>query len=378
MGLVAIGTLSLTGCGSTEAYGDESSCVVPEADVVVAASARANMRTASASTIGPYLLGAMRSEKSILVIDSSGDPSSKGEVSFVPNTKNGPAQQQELQARATQLKQLLASSIAAKPEANPLKALGLAADHLKSKGTSGTIVLVDSGLQTTGVLDYTAGGTLQASPADLANQIEAKGHLPDLTGMTVIFVGIGDTAEPQKALDQQQKTQLRGQWQAIAQEAGAACVKVDPAPLTGPAGLGLLPVKTVDVPDAKPLAFADRVVIGSDSIAFKDNSAELLDPVAAKTKLQEIATSLASSGRSITLTGTTANDQNPAGEKTLSQARAEAVKALLVDLGVDAGTITTEGVGINFPGYVKDIDANGKQIPSLAAKNRTVILSVNS
>ena len=61
----------------------------------------------------------------------------------------------------------------------------------------------------------------------------------------------------------------------------------------------------------------------------------------------------------------------------LSLQRAQTAKDLLVSMGVDAARITTEGVGTNFAGFANDLDANGNQIEAIAAKNRSVIVTVD-
>jgi outer membrane protein OmpA-like peptidoglycan-associated protein len=67
----------------------------------------------------------------------------------------------------------------------------------------------------------------------------------------------------------------------------------------------------------------------------------------------------------------------------LSKRRANAVKKTLVSLGVDASRITTAGVGDNVNPvmdptlkHVRDIDESGKQIETMAAKNRMVRIEV--
>jgi outer membrane protein OmpA-like peptidoglycan-associated protein len=58
----------------------------------------------------------------------------------------------------------------------------------------------------------------------------------------------------------------------------------------------------------------------------------------------------------------------------LSQQRANAVRDLLVSLGAPADRIGTQGLGSDFPGYVKDRDAQGNLDPIPAAQNRQVII----
>lgn len=129
--------------------------------------------------------------------------------------------------------------------------------------------------------------------------------------------------------------------------------------------------------DDQPIAPAPKVVLDGATLPFNDDTAVLTSPDEAKAKLSLIAASVRNSDQKIKLTGTTATDGTEAGRARLSLARAESVKRLLIDLGVPAARITTEGVGINNPGHVVDRDENNRLIPDKAAANRTVILTID-
>jgi outer membrane protein OmpA-like peptidoglycan-associated protein len=55
--------------------------------------------------------------------------------------------------------------------------------------------------------------------------------------------------------------------------------------------------------------------------------------------------------------------------------RADAVKALLVDMGVPAERIDTRGVGTNHPDHVPDLTEDGVLLPGPAAQNRAVFVT---
>jgi outer membrane protein OmpA-like peptidoglycan-associated protein len=77
-----------------------------------------------------------------------------------------------------------------------------------------------------------------------------------------------------------------------------------------------------------------------------------------------------------TLTGTTADVGDKAGQVRLSEQRAQAVAALLAGLGVPAGRLTVTGRGSDFPGYVVDHDGSGNLLPAAAALNRKVMIEL--
>ena len=112
---------------------------------------------------------------------------------------------------------------AAQPDADLLKALDVAS---RAAGQGGTVVLVDSGLQTKAPLDFTSPGLLDADTGYLVDYLRRGGFLPDLRGRVVILAGIGVPAAPQAALDLPRQRHLVHIWTAIATAAGAMSVSV--------------------------------------------------------------------------------------------------------------------------------------------------------
>lgn len=371
--------LLLAACGGAASADPVSvgDCQLPSGTTVLAVGGRANMPAVSLEALDRYVAPSIDHGSKVTVIDTGGAPSAKGSIDFGSDAANSEAQNAELAADAQDLRALIERTEARSEEANPLKALELAARQIQSGGGGGTIVLVDSGLQTTGVLDYTT-GLLNADPSDIAKSLDDRHELPDLHNISVVLLGIGDTASPQDPLDTAQQSLLREQWTSIVSKAGAACVYADPAPLSEPALTGVPDVSLVAVPEAKAITPANVVVLDSGTVPFVSDSAELRDPAAAKSTLTDIADSLTSSGAKVELTGTTATDGTEEGRQKLSLARAETVRGILVDLGVPEANITVKGVGIHNPEHVNDLDANGNLIPAAAAKNRTVILKVQN
>ena len=93
---------------------------------------------------------------------------------------------------------------------------------------------------------------------------------------------------------------------------------------------------------------------------------------------RDLATLVINGRQRIELIGTTAKaGPSEAYRITLSNERAGAVKAVLVELGVSADRITTRGVGATWPGRVNDIAPDGSLIPTAAALNRSVIVRLS-
>lgn len=382
---LACGSLALAACGrSSEAAAPSAlGCPVPDGPVAFAVGGRANTPAVSdAPVLSAVVHAAAANEASVSLLDTGGQPTVRGPFNLKLATENGAAREREAQLKATQLAATLTQVAATSPEANPLEALNKAADSVRSAlgaTRGGTIVLVDSGLQTTGSIDYTQEGMLAAEPQAIVKALSASGQLPDLTGMTVYLVGIGQTVAPQEPLDAAARRDVQAQWRALVEGAGAACVYFDDTPRGAAQADGLPAVTAFPVPTfATEIPTPDQPLFLRDEVRFNSDSAEYVDPQRAAEALRPIADWMKQSGSSVTLTGTTATDGTEEGRKRLSLRRAEAVKTSLVAMGADARRITTKGVGTDHPSHVDDLGPNGDLLPGPAAANRLVIVSVNS
>jgi len=96
--------------------------------------------------------------------------------------------------------------------------------------------------------------------------------------------------------------------------------------------------------DAAALEVDLNEFVAAIPVTFEPSSA-LLTADAAGVLDELAARALAFAGVAITVEGHTDSDGDPAGNLTLSQQRAEAVRVGLVDRGLDAGAITAEGFG---------------------------------
>jgi outer membrane protein OmpA-like peptidoglycan-associated protein len=271
---------------------------------------------------------------------------------------------------------MLAEARAETPETDLLAALDLAARGISSAPGGHTLVVLDSGLSTVDPLDFRTPGLIDADPLELANSLKVAGELPDLTGVEVVFQGLGDTAAPQEELRRPQRQSLIHIWVAIAKTAGAKSVEVEESPLSGQPDADLPLVTEVSFGDGLACEGNTVSLTGGD-VAFEPNSANFKDRAAASAVVEPIAKQLMSGGMSARLAGTTADVGDKAGQVQLSEQRAQAVLDLLVRLGVPAERLTAVGLGSDFPGYVFDHDPEGNLIPDAAAVNRKVIVTLD-
>ena len=237
-----------------------------------------------------------------------GRPSIGCVLSYDDSAGNDTARNADRQAFMAAVHQEVSSLPATAPQADPLSALSRAA---AAAGPGGTVVLIDSGLQTVAPLDFNRADLLDAAPGTVVAQLKAADELPDLSGRTVILDGIGYTAPPQVPLDEDQRDHLTELWLQIARAAGAARVQIISTPNTDPSGSGLPPVSTVSVPAPVNvhLGCSQQSVLPDDgAVGFLPNSTAFRDEGAARAVLTRMASWLrANPDASARLTGSIAH-----------------------------------------------------------------------
>jgi OOP family OmpA-OmpF porin len=266
------------------------------------------------------------------------------------------------------------------PGVDDLAALSEAGDEARTDGyPHAELVLIDSGLDDRGALDFTVPGMLAADPAEVVRQLTASGNLPDLRGFSVVLVGIGYTAPPQTPLSAKWRSGVTQIWAAVLRSAGAK-VEVIPQPGQGSSVTTWEPVKKIRVPRTPHLQLRRGTTIaltGTSPVRFEPNSTAFVDPAGARRTLRPIARWLdAVRSRHSVLEGTTADVGPLSGQRALALARADRVRAVLIALGATRGQITTKGVGSDFPKFVPDRNAAGTLLAGLATVNRSVRITL--
>jgi OmpA-OmpF porin, OOP family len=92
---------------------------------------------------------------------------------------------------------------------------------------------------------------------------------------------------------------------------------------------------------------ANPAVLLNESIEFASGRADI--PQNARSRLQLIADVIREDGRRVTVVGHTDSQGDAAANRTLSMARAEAVKAFLIEHGVSAANLNAAGMGQDQP-----------------------------
>lgn len=277
------------------------------------------------------------------------------------------------------------SNLAGKtPEADLLSAIQLSADMLRSteSTTEKTMVIYDSGLSTTGILNFATQNLIDAPAESIVAQLKEIHEIPDLTDVNILWLGCGEVCGEQQKLSEDYKNKLKTIWKEILSEGGASDIDFQSSESSGEEPDTELPdCSTVPVIE-KPIVITGKSMPeitrwdGESSVRFKGDLSEFVDVAAAKEDLRPAAEYLAANPKeSVYIFGMTATITGGGSGIELAEARANACKDVLKEYGVNDKQITVVGLGqIDNPLRVDDVDENGNQIEELAQKNRAVVM----
>ncbi|MFN2497054.1 MAG: OmpA family protein [Pseudonocardiaceae bacterium] len=336
---------------------------------------------AHSNMVAPSLINAVQDEidtasdlgSPVTVIVPDGAPTASAPLDLaIPN--DNPLYKQD---QIAQLTNLIDGVRADTPEVDLLAAMALAGRSVADAAGPRTIIVIDSGLQTSGALRFQDqnGALLDANPSEVVDLLRRTQQLPDLAGTRVVFTGLGDTAPPQPTLSQPARAVLVDLWTAIVEAAGGTA-EIKEAPLPSTRTLdGLPPVSIVPVAVRSVGPPPSVTVLRDGTVGFLPDQAVFRDPGQARAVLADYAREIQNGKRAV-LTGTTSSAGTPEGRLRLSRDRAGAVRDLLISLGAPAARMEARGVGSDFPGYVPDRDSQGNLDPLAAAQNRQVIIEL--
>src|SRR5262245_16394224 len=152
----------------------------PGGEVTLAVGARAN---SPAPVLPPAVVDLMREaakqSKAISLVRVDGSPTVSFEGTFASDAANDVARNNELEQFIAGVQGRISALLPAQPEANVLAALG-EAGRITEQG--GTVVLLDSGLQTTGQIRFQDPGTFGADPTEFVTYLQSRALMPDLAG----------------------------------------------------------------------------------------------------------------------------------------------------------------------------------------------------
>lgn len=328
--------------------------------------------------ISTLLRGATNAGSLVRVVRVDGEPGEALRRTFESSAQNETRYLDDLNAYVGQTTNLLTRIRPKQPQADVLGAVSEAARVLPE---GGTLVLVDSGVPTVGPLSFTNPDMFNTNAEENVAALEAGRLLPELAGKSVVLVGLGNTAEPQAALADNHRTLVTDLWEAIAGKAGAACVHTLETSANRTSIETDVPVDTVaPAPPPKPKVCDETRLPDDDQVGFVANKATLRNPAGAKEVLTGLATQITANRLRVLLIGNTSSAGEPKDveyNKRLAKQRSEAIKQVLVQLGVNPTAVATEGHGSKGPYYVDDRAEDGTLIPTVAAHNRSVVVRVS-
>ena len=283
------------------------------------------------------------------------------------------------------LKKKLHQDLTPKAEdSSPIDAIIAASELLHPKAGQKYIAVMHSGIISSG---YGSMTNLDFDVDTALEYLEKNQAIPDLTGVKVEWFGMNNVAGAQEVPTEVNKNTLRKFWTAYFDKANAnftimseiysKTVQPDssfPSVRPVPVGEILVPDKdteiTADIVESNLPVFPD-----DGNFSFKPNTAEFLNPEAARENIKPFTDYLKQPNamQRVTLIGTCASVGDAAGAIELSKKRADAIKALIVNDGIDESRILTFGGGYTDPDFHwADLDENNNLIENVAQKNRAV------
>jgi outer membrane protein OmpA-like peptidoglycan-associated protein len=372
VGAAAAGMAFLGLVGCTTAVSNDG----PVDVIVIAATATANELAPALSSANVALLqtaGESSASAVVLVVNPA-----DGQPTQLPLTPRRPGGQVEYGPRRFQLLAQNVSrielQISNEAATGPFDLLNTMFNASRVTSPPATMLLLTSGVTTAGGFDLRKVGWAEP-PAIAAAELKQRRLLPDLTGWTVIFSGLGETAGRQPALPLPQQTALASYWVAICHAAGAATCRVDDSPRPMRNSHSKVPVPIVPVPAVQSLIGPqgqEQSIVPAD-LLFAFNSATLLR--GADSYLAPIAARASAGNYSVSVTGQASPDGGTASYNLrLSVLRAQAVEHRLIMLGLAARRIV-QVIGIGTAG--RSCTVNGTLDEGKCAQLRRVVITLS-
>lgn len=385
-------TGSLTGCGSSVmgmGASETAAAEMPPQSVSLVLSGHRYFPAVSLNTEEIYseIYNACFTYGDLSAVVVDGEPFVAADYHISPPKANVDSAKKN-QIAADNTEQIIAelSDIAGEtPEVDTLAAIQLSAKALQStdEGNEKTMLIYDSGLSTTSLLDFASENLIEEPAENIVHQLGEIYELPDLEDIRVKWFGLGETCGDQARLDSEFEYKLKAIWESILTAGGAASVTFDSSPVFAEETEKTLPeCSTVPVVEDS-LVLTDNSGLPeiikwdeSSDVRFKGDLAEFTDAETAREALCPVAEYLAANPEeSIYIFGMTATITGGGSGIELANARAAACEKVLKEAGASEDQMTSVGLGqIANPLRINDVDEQGNQIEELAQKNRAVVI----
>ncbi|MDO5061589.1 MAG: OmpA family protein [Peptostreptococcaceae bacterium] len=375
--IVAILMVAVSGCGKEKAQ--------KKTHIQFMVGMRSNNKLPDFRLLGNEAKAATKSFGSIGIIVLDGSPNHEEQID-VPE-ENGMLSENKLdkiaQAQADRIAEFIATTKAQEPEVDILKAFQLAGPALRTVEGDRLIIVSDSGLSTSGLINYSASYLEKIDPVEVVSRLREQSAIPDLNGIHVKWYGLGEVSPPQKELEQKNKLMLKAIWTKILEESGAE-VEIMDSPIASSIDVSSFPpvqtVNTIASDNAIVERYTGKEVIKLDEgkIEFYPDQAVIkTDPAQVRAALLPVVEYLIDNpNEQILLIGSTAKPPNVSSTYCieLSQNRCRTIRDVLIENGVSPAQIQYQGLGFNSPYYENDQREDGSLNEMIAARNRAVVI----
>lgn len=240
------------------------------------------------------------------------------------------------------------------------------------------VIVIGSGLSDTQPLNFANSDLLHSDPKQVIERLKSTGIISpnQFMGLKIMWSGLGITVAPQQPLDAQERSNLRKIYQGIFEYMGANFVTDDT----------VMAADSVDTDNKVQLTkvhgISGGVVVykfGENSIGFMPDSAKITDISKANAALSGVLESYKKCHSvKVTVEGYQARpDGKITATSPLSQSRADAVKSILVSMGINSQAVTAIGKGSSdFEGRQEESNKEGVWDSTRAQANRIVLVTL--
>ena len=394
-GITAVAALLLMGCGAQQT---EAATKVPnivrefflpktikqDTNYVFIIGDRGNSADPNQEYLAEYAEEAAASGLNVSVITVEGSPRVAASMKLDERREglSETAQEKIIRKEAEKVRELFSGCMAETAEADDFQALILAAREVK-KGDAEKhkIIICDSGISTAGHMIFsTAALDGSVSGEEIVRNLKEMDVLPDLSSVEVVWQGAGETKAPQMKLYENNRRNVIKIWTRVLEACGAEVNEdtFDDRSSSEVTDSSKYPVVTTVVAASPGDAMdVDGVTDFSELCKFKPGSPELITGEADVLKQlgKYISYMESHPDYRLLIVGTTASADTDEVLASLSKARCETIRTLLVKNGADPARIETAGLGYEPTRFcIKDTDDSGKFVEELGKKNRRVLL----
>ena len=224
-GVAAAIMISLVGCGSSDVPAGPPEIEATDIAIVSGYHQNAVTPPINNSEILKAFEYSTRNNGSVTIVVNDGDPAAVVDFEIDESAVSGLSEarlEQQISEVIDSTNNALASSKANDPEVDTFEAIKQAARGLTGEAGDKCLYILDSGLSTEGelnVLSENLHRLIDVQP--IVDKLQKDHALPDLTGVQVVWIGLGDAADKQEDLTSRNKNTLKELWEAVLTTSGA-------------------------------------------------------------------------------------------------------------------------------------------------------------